>query len=74
MRLLATPALLAALSVAGLASCAGQAVSECPPLVAYDQATLDRLADELEAAPADAAWPAFIVDYRALRDQIRACR
>lgn len=69
MRALATLALLAALS-----ACAERVVSECPPLLEYDPAMLDQLASELEAAPADAVWPAFIVDYRALRDQIRACR
>lgn len=62
-------ALLAAFLVAG---CLKTVVSEAPPLVEYDQATLNQLADEIEAAPPGAVWPRFIVDYRVLRDQIRA--
>ena len=44
----------------------------CPPLVEYDQAERDQLADELDAAPADAFWPAATVDYLNLRSRIRA--
>jgi hypothetical protein len=61
--------LLGLLAVAG---CASTSTVWCPPLRAYDDAFEHRLADELEAAPAAAAWPAAILDYVTLRDQIGA--
>ncbi len=46
----------------------------CPPLAEYAPEDQVRLADEIDAAPADATWPDFIADYGALRDAVRACR
>jgi len=44
------------------------------PLKTYSQDYRNRLADEVAAAPAGAAWPAAVADYVALRDAARACR
>lgn len=47
----------------------------CLPVVDYDQPTLDRAADEVEALPADAVLPGMLSDYAVLRAQVRAgCR
>ncbi len=46
----------------------------CPPVVAYDQATMDRAAAELEALPPDSALAGMMADYVVMRDQTRACR
>jgi hypothetical protein len=48
-------------------------VAVCPPLVAYDQPFMTRLAAELEAAQVGSAMAKAVVDYRRLRDVIRAC-
>lgn len=59
-----------------LAGC-GQTVvvkTVCPPIVNYDQPYMTRLANEVEAMPADAAALRAIIDYRQLRDVIRACK
>lgn len=45
----------------------------CPPVVPYDQVTLDRAAGELETLPADAALVAMMADYAVMRAQARAC-
>jgi len=45
----------------------------CPPVVPYDQAILDRAADELETLPADAAVARMLSDYAVMRAQARAC-
>lgn len=55
-----------------LAGCAGAPPVVCPPLRAYDAAFNARLADEIEAAPAGAAWPLAIEHYVEMRDQLRA--
>jgi hypothetical protein len=44
----------------------------CPPLPAYTADQEHRLADELEAAPATAAWPDMMVDYYAVRERCAA--
>jgi hypothetical protein len=44
------------------------------PLKTYSQTYRNRLADEVAAAPASAAWPTAVSDYVALRDAVRACR
>jgi hypothetical protein len=44
------------------------------PLKTYRQHYRNRLADEVAAVPAGAAWPAAVADYVALRDAVRACR
>jgi hypothetical protein len=56
-----------------LAGCA-PAGSSCPPVVAYDAATLSRVADELDRLGADSATARLIADYGVLREQVRACR
>ena len=67
-----------ALALALLSGCAtaGSNVSPvaCPELVAYSPAFQDRLADEVATLPAGAALITAMVDYGALRDQVRACR
>lgn len=56
-----------------LAACAPTVVvkTECPPLVNYDQAFMSQLSDEL--ATSGPAVQRAIVDYRQLRDVVRAC-
>jgi hypothetical protein len=56
------------------ASCAPSVVVTCPPLREYDRAFMSRLADEMEAAAEDSAMVKAIIDYRMLRDVIRACK
>jgi hypothetical protein len=55
------------------AGCGTTVQTVCPPLVEYDQPFMNRLADELSAAPADSAMTRAVVDYRRLRDVVRAC-
>lgn len=43
----------------------------CPPIRTYDKAFQRKLADEIEAAPVDAAFPDALQDYAVLRAQIR---
>lgn len=52
------------------------AVGNCSalPMPDYDPAFKERLADELDTAPAGAAWPVAVVDYVQLRDAVRACQ
>ena len=68
MRYRASVALLALL----LGGCAATTTTVCPSLVSYTETEQNRLAGELDAAPADAVWPDMIIDYVSLRDQIRA--
>lgn len=64
-----------------LAGCATAPASEPPPvnacrllpLQSYSRALNHRLADEVAAAPPDAAWPGVVADYVRLRDAVRAC-
>lgn len=56
-----------------LVACGTTVKTVCPPLKAYDQPFMERLADELEAAPQGSAMARAVIDYRALRDIIRAC-
>lgn len=44
------------------------------PLRTYPAAEQGRVADEIDAAAASAAWPGWIADYGALRDAVRACK
>jgi hypothetical protein len=60
-------------SFSALAGCAATPVVVCPPIREYDRAFMTRLADELDRAPAGSAMAQAVVDYRALRDVIRAC-
>ena len=63
------PAIFAAILLAG---CTTTATVACPPLRAYGTAFNMQLADEVAAAPGEAAWPTVIEDYISLRDQIKA--
>jgi hypothetical protein len=57
-----------------LVSCAPVAATSCPPLVEYDRSFMGRLADEVEALPEGSALMRAVLDYRRLRDVVRACR
>lgn len=47
----------------------------CPPIVAYDSAFNERLAQEIEALPSGStAIEQTITDYAAMRDRARACQ
>lgn len=68
---------LLTLVASSLTACATAEVSNpCRFIVLkdYDKAFNMKLADEVEAAPASAAWPEIVVDYAGLRDQVRACK
>lgn len=56
------------------AACGTVVSSSCPALVPYDQAAMDKLADELDALPPGAEIRTMMADYGATRAQIRACR
>ena len=45
----------------------------CPPVKEYSREFQDRLAVEIEAAPANAVFPAALQDYARIREQIRSC-
>lgn len=61
-----------ALSSALLAGCTTTVVKvQCPPLVQYDQAFMTALDEQL--ASVGPAVGRAIVDYRQLRDTVRAC-
>lgn len=65
---------LASFSALALSGCGQTAVKTvCPPIINYDVPFLNKLADELDAAPDDSAMVRAVLDYRALRDMIRAC-
>lgn len=61
-----------------LTACAGASfdpAAVCPPLRDYSRDFQAKLADEVEAASADAAFPVALQDYALLRVQIRqSCR
>lgn len=61
---------------AALAACTPSVVVEtrCPALAEYDQPFLNRLADDIDRMPPDSAALRAIIDYRQLRDTIRACK
>lgn len=62
-----------ALASFSLAGCQPAPAVVCPPLVEYDDAFRARLADELDRAPAGSAMVTAVIDYRRLRDVVRAC-
>jgi len=66
--------LICALTVSFLAGCQTVPVAVCPPLKEYPESFSQRLANEMEAMPADSATVEAIADYIATRDAIRACR
>lgn len=67
--------MLPVLVVSLLTACAGvnsNPATACPPIKKYDRKFQNKLADEVEAAPVDAAFPVALQDYGLLRAQIRA--
>ncbi len=66
--------MLPVLVVSLLTACAGansNPATTCPPIKNYDRKFQNKLVDEIEAAPADAAFPVAVQDYGVLRAQIR---
>jgi len=69
--------MLLALAVSLLTACAGvnsNPACVCPPIKKYDREFQRKLADEIEAAPTNAAFPLALQDYALLRIQIMNCR
>jgi hypothetical protein len=64
--------LIAMLSLSACATTGGSC--DLLALKTYSQDYRNRLAGEVAAAPAGAAWPQAVADYVGLRDQVRACR
>ena len=50
-----------------------QPTTVCPPVIEYDQAVLERAADELNLLPEGSAIEQMLRDYAVMRDQARAC-
>jgi hypothetical protein len=46
----------------------------CPPIRQYDREFQSKLADEIESAPANAAFTVALQDYAALRGQLKVCK
>ena len=69
-------AAFSALALLALAGCGHSVVvkNQCPPIVEYQQPFLNKLADEVDRMPLDSAALKAIIDYRRLRDVIRACK
>lgn len=68
--------LLAVICLSGCAQGGSEApVNACAllPLRSYPAAEQGRVADEIDAAPASAAWPRWIKDYGTVRAEVRAC-
>lgn len=57
-----------------LAACNTPIVTACPPVPIYSTEFQTRLANEIHDLPPDSALGMAIVDYKRLRDQLRACR
>jgi hypothetical protein len=57
-----------------MAACHAPVVTACPPVPIYSPEFQWRLADEIHALPPDSALGQAIIDYKRLRDQLRACR
>ncbi len=69
--------MLPVLAASLLTACAGASsnpATVCPPIKEYSREFQRKLADEIEAAPADAAFPVVIQDYISLRLQLNACK
>jgi hypothetical protein len=65
--------MLPVLAVSLLTACAGvnsNPATTCPPIKKYDRKFQNKLANEVEAASPDAAFPLAIQDYGVLRAQI----
>lgn len=56
-----------------LISC-GKTITSCPPLTTYTDEQEQQLAGEIKAAAPTAFWPRAMVDYHALRQQLRKCQ
>ena len=68
--------MLLAIGVSFLAACAmgnSDPACVCPPVKQYDRAFQTKLAQEIEAAPEDVAFPIALQDYALMRAQARAC-
>ena len=66
--------MLPVLVVSLLTACAGvnsNPATACPPIKDYDRKLQNKLADEIEEASPDAAFPVVLQDYGLLRAQIR---
>lgn len=57
-----------------LAGCSSTPVAVCPPLKDYPLSFSSRLANEMEAMPADSATVQAIGDYIELRDVLKVCQ
>jgi hypothetical protein len=65
---------LAAIVLGLVTACTATPVAVCPPLKEYPESFSQRLANEIEAMPADSATVEAIGDYIGLRDAVRACQ
>ncbi|KAA5602810.1 hypothetical protein F1188_20240 [Roseospira marina] len=63
----------ATLWLAACATAGSEPAVVCPPLMAYDRATLAAAADAVDALPADSPLIPLLADYAQVRAQIRAC-
>lgn len=66
--------LATATSLLGACATAPSDGAPCPPVVAYSQEFLARVANELERLPPGSAIEQMLADYQVMRDQARACR
>jgi hypothetical protein len=69
--------MLLALAVSLLTACAGvnsNPACVCPPIKKYDREFQRKLADEIESAPANAAFPLALQDYATIRIQLARCK
>lgn len=57
-----------------LTGCETVRSNQCPPVVPYSRAFMDRAAAELQLLPAGGAIEEMLKDYSTTRDQLRACR
>ena len=64
------------MTVAGLSASCAAAVGSCDTLALreYPLAEQIAVADEMEAAPDAARWPAWMTHYLQLRASVRACK
>jgi hypothetical protein len=66
--------MLPVLAVSLLTACAGansNSATTCPPIKEYSREFQRKLADEIEVAAANAAFPVAVQDYGLLRTQIK---
>ncbi len=74
---MAVRGVLAAIAMAALlAGCAGSkdTTCKCPTIVAYDDATLEKITQALKALPSDSVLHQAMDDYENERDDLRFCR